>query len=175
MCKPLKLCLDLNIWCAALLADIKGNRNSACQSIVNFVRYGHCYSRKVELIISWGMLNRLEQVLLRLTPLAEDASFYVNVISGYAQLSNPQLILGGTGVLAIDDLEDQQVLETAVAGKADLLITANFQDFLNKDVKTIIPNKYAIYDFPDHHIHIVHPYLAVNWLNKDTIPPISQP
>ncbi|MGY6529683.1 MAG: PIN domain-containing protein [Cyanobacterium sp.] len=175
MSKSLKLCLDLNIWCAALLADIKGNQNSACQTIVDFVRYGHCYSRKIELVISWGMLNRLEQVLLRLTPLTDDASFYINVICSYAQLSNPQLILGGTGVIAIDDLEDQGVLETAVAGTADLLITANFQDFLNKDVTIIIPNKYAIYNFPHHNIQIVHPYLAVDWLNKGTIPPITQP
>jgi hypothetical protein len=40
MSSRLRLCLDLNIWCAALLADIKGTQNSACQSIVDTVRYG---------------------------------------------------------------------------------------------------------------------------------------
>jgi predicted nucleic acid-binding protein len=118
MSNPLRLCLDLNIWCAALLADIKGNQNSACQNIVDTVRYGRWQTGTVELVISWGMLNRLEQVLLRLTPLAEDASFYVNVIRSYAQI-NPQLILGGTGVIPINDIEDQQVLETALAGRAN--------------------------------------------------------
>lgn len=65
MCKPLRLCLDLNIWCAALLADIKGNQNSACQSIVNFVRCGKYASRKIELVISWGMLNRFRNSFSR--------------------------------------------------------------------------------------------------------------
>lgn len=88
---------------------------------------------KVELVISWGMLNRLEEVLLRLTPLAEDASFYVDIIRSYAQIQ-PQLILGGTGVIPINDIEDQHVLETALAGRANLLVTANFKDFLNKDI-----------------------------------------
>jgi hypothetical protein len=27
MSNPLRLCLDLNIWCTALLADIKENQN----------------------------------------------------------------------------------------------------------------------------------------------------
>jgi predicted nucleic acid-binding protein len=170
MCKPLRLCLDLNIWCAALLADIKGNQNSACQSIVNFVRSGKNASGKIELVISWGMLNRLEKVLLRLTPLAKDASFYINVIAHYTQLNNPQLTLGGTGVIAIDDLEDQMVLETALAGKADMLITANFQDFLNRDVEIIIPQKHGIYHSPNHNIHTIHPYLAIHWLNQGNIP-----
>lgn len=52
MCKSLRLCLDLNIWCAALLADLKGNQHSACQSIVDFVRSGQYASGKIELIIS---------------------------------------------------------------------------------------------------------------------------
>jgi hypothetical protein len=64
MSKHLRLGLDLNIWCAALLADAKGTQNSAYQNIVNTVRYGRCQMGTVELVISWGMLNRLEQVLL---------------------------------------------------------------------------------------------------------------
>ena len=109
MSSRLRLCLDLNIWCAALLANIKGTQNSACQSIVDTVRYGRCYMGAVDLVISWGMLNRLEQVLLRLAPLTNDASFYVDVIRSYAQL-HPQLTLGGTGVIPIADTEDQHVL-----------------------------------------------------------------
>jgi len=68
MSNHLRLCLDLNIWCAALLADIKENQNmatprklSACQSIVDTVRYGRCYMGKVELVISWGMLKGASQ------------------------------------------------------------------------------------------------------------------
>jgi predicted nucleic acid-binding protein len=178
MSNHLRLCLDLNIWCAALLADIKENQNmatprklSGCQSIVDTVRYGRCYMGKVELVISWGMLNRLEEVLLRLTPLAEDASFYVDIIRSYAQIQ-PQLILGGTGVIPIDDIEDQHVLEAALAGRANVLVTANFKDFLNKDIELIIPERHSIYNSPIHEFHIVHPYLMINWLNQGNIPKI---
>ncbi len=171
MSRHLRLCLDLNIWCAALLADAKGTQNSACQNIVDTVRYGRCYMGTVELVISWGMLNRLEQVLLRLTPLANDAAFYIDVIRSYAQLY-PQLTLGGTGVIPITDTEDQHVVETAFAGRADVLVTANFRDFSTKDIKLVIPEKHSIYRSPIHQFHIVHPYLMINWLNQCNIPEI---
>ncbi|MGB7414833.1 MAG: hypothetical protein WA902_11555 [Thermosynechococcaceae cyanobacterium] len=55
--------MDLNVWVAALLADAKGRQSTASQSIVAIVRQGYCLSQPVQLIISWGMLNRLRQVL----------------------------------------------------------------------------------------------------------------
>jgi predicted nucleic acid-binding protein len=103
--------------------------------------------------------------------LADDASFYVDVIRSYAQIQ-PQLILGGTGVIPIDDIEDQHVLEAALAGRANVLVTANFKDFLNKDIEIIIPERHSIYHSPIHEFHIVHPYLMINWLNQGNIPKI---
>jgi predicted nucleic acid-binding protein len=41
--------------------------------------------------------------------------------------------LGGTGVIALRDVEDLHVLEIAIAGKADFLVTANFKDFTLRD------------------------------------------
>lgn len=61
----LRLCLDLNIWCAALLADRTGKQDTACQSLVKIVREGTCALGSVQLIISWGMLNRLSSVLVK--------------------------------------------------------------------------------------------------------------
>jgi predicted nucleic acid-binding protein len=171
MSSRLRLCLDLNIWCAALLANIKGTQNSACQSIVDTVRYGRCYMGAVDLVISWGMLNRLEQVLLRLAPLTNDASFYVDVIRSYAQL-HPQLTLGGTGVIPIADTEDQHVLDTALSGRANVLVTANFRDFSNKDIEIITVERHSICHSPIHRFHIVHPYLMISWLNQGNIPEI---
>jgi hypothetical protein len=37
----LRLCLDLNIWVAALLADRKGRSNTAAQYLVEVVRCGY--------------------------------------------------------------------------------------------------------------------------------------
>ena len=42
---------------------------------------------------------------------------------------DPHIVLGGTGVLPVRDTEDRGVLETAIAGEAQLLATANLGDF----------------------------------------------
>jgi predicted nucleic acid-binding protein len=65
MNKRIKICLDLNIWCAALLAERKNRKNTACQTLVKIIRNGECSQGKTELVISWGMLNRLEKVLIK--------------------------------------------------------------------------------------------------------------
>ena len=173
MSKVLRLCLDLNIWCAALLAEFKGRQNTSCQSLVEIVRQGSCTVGEVQLVISWGMLNRLEKVLtkdLKVKNVAAD--LYIDAIRGYAQLS-PQLTLGGTGIIPLQDTEDAHVLETALAGRADILVTANFQDFISKDTQISIPQRYGIHVAPSHVFHIVHPYLMMDWLNKGKIPSLE--
>jgi PIN domain len=65
MAAALRVCLDLNIWCAALLADRNGRQDTASQSLVAIVQQGSCLSSPVQLVISWGMLNRLLKVLVR--------------------------------------------------------------------------------------------------------------
>ncbi|HAC63995.1 MAG TPA: PIN domain-containing protein [Cyanothece sp. UBA12306] len=176
MTKNLRFCLDLNVWCAALLADAKGRKDTACQSLVEIVRRGICSVGKVELVISWGMLNCLQLVLQnqpKLSVLKDDAVVFIEIITTYAQLS-PQLTLGGTGVIPLDDDEDRHVLETAIAGKATVLITANFQDFLTKEVQTIVSERHYIYRSSAHSFHIVHPFYIMSWLNQGQIPDINQ-
>lgn len=65
MTSVLRLCLDLNIWCAALLADLKGRQGTSCQCLVEIAQQGLCTLGPAQLIISWGMLNRLRLVLER--------------------------------------------------------------------------------------------------------------
>lgn len=97
MSKVLRLCLDLNIWCAALLAEFKGRQNTSCQCLISIVREGKCSLGEVKLVISWGMLNRLKKVLTtNLQVESNTANLYIETILGYAQLS-PQLTLAGTG------------------------------------------------------------------------------
>ncbi|NEN91983.1 MAG: PIN domain-containing protein [Okeania sp. SIO3H1] len=175
MTETLRLCLDLNIWCAALLASVKGREGTSCQTLVDIVRQGSCLGRKVELVISWGMLNRLQEVLenrSELQILRDDAVFYVEVIRSYAQLRT-QLTLGGTGVIPIEDWDDRHVLETAVAGGATALVTGNFRDFMVKDLRVIIPQRHGIYRSGDRSFHLVHPYLMINWINGGEVPPVS--
>jgi len=112
------------------------------------------------------MLNRLQEVLLRLQISPEYAINYIGNIRAYTSL-NPSLTLGGTGVIPLQDIEDRHVLETAIAGKADFLITANFQDFQSKETQIITPFRHYLYQLPNHKIHIVHPYLMMEWIRKE--------
>jgi predicted nucleic acid-binding protein len=173
MSEVLRLCLDLNIWCAALLADKKGRTVTSCQTLVEIVRLGYCSFGDVSLVISWGMLNRLRYVLerdLKVSPTTADN--YIEVIQEYALLA-PALTLGGTGVVALRDCEDAHVLETAIAGRANVLVTANFKDFIsNQDTQLLEPNRQAIHRSPTHQFHIVHPYLMAQWLKLDRLPPL---
>jgi predicted nucleic acid-binding protein len=169
----LRLCLDLNIWVAALLADRKGRHDTSSQYLVEIVRSGFYPAGESSLVISWGMLDELRSVIiehLRLSP--ETAETYVSTIESYAKLG-AQLTLGGTGVIGLRDTEDAHVLETAVAGKADFLVTANFKDFIvDRDSKIEIPDRHAIYYSSAHTLQIVHPYLMVEWLRIGSLPNI---
>ena len=62
----LRLCIDLNIWVAALLADCKGRSNTASQYLVELVRSSASPVGEVSLIISWW--NGLEAVKFQLLP-----------------------------------------------------------------------------------------------------------
>ena len=175
----LRVCLDLNIWCAALLADSKGREYTASQSLVAMIRQGTCLSYPVQLVISWGMLNRLRKVLTQdLKVSVQTADAYLNAIAAYAYLgamgASPQLTLGGTGVVSLRDPEDGHVLETAIAGRADFLITANFKDFITQKTALVTPDRYAIHHSPDCTVHIVHPYLMMEWLRTGKIPNVSK-
>jgi predicted nucleic acid-binding protein len=169
----LRLCLDLNIWVAALLADRKGRSNTASQYLVEVVRSGDSLVGETSLVISWGMLDELKSVIVEHLKLnIEVAEAYVSAVEEYAKLG-AQLTLGGTGVIGLRDIEDAHVLETAIAGRADFLVTANFKDFIvNRDTKIEIPDRHAIYYSSAHNLQVVHPYLMVEWLRSGKLPKI---
>jgi predicted nucleic acid-binding protein len=170
----LRLCLDLNIWVAALLADRKGRSNTGSQYLVEIVKSRSCPFGKVDLIISLGMLDELKSVIVGPLNLSlEVANAYISTIEEYAKLGT-QLTLGGTGVLPMKDTEDAHVLETAIAGKADFIVTANFKDFIiDQDTKIEIPDRLAIYYSSAHSLQVIHPYLMVDLLKRGTLPKIS--
>ena len=91
----------------------------------------------VQLIVSWGMLDRLRKVFLhdwRIDQATTDR--LIEAIGLYARLgpdaNGPSLTLGGAGMLPLPDAEDAHVLDTAIAGDADIVATANIRDFLTR-------------------------------------------
>lgn len=160
----LRLCLDLNIWVGALLCDDRGKQGSVTQQLRDLAFRGYdAGGRRVDIIISWGMLDRLRDVLSRIGFTEELAERQIQAIAGIADY--PRLVLGGTGVIPIRDEEDAAVLETAIAGRADALLTRNFADFVtSQDVRMLREGEAARYEHPAHSLLIVQPFTAMSWI-----------
>jgi hypothetical protein len=165
-----RLCLDLNVLVADLLAAREGRTGTAASAVVDAVRRGECPLGPVALVISWGMLGRLEQVLChKLGIEAATAQARCRQLARYAR-HGPSLTLGGTGVLPLRDVEDQHVLETALAGRADWLVTADFRDFAEPfrtrtPLRVMVPGRLAVHDAADgRRLLIAHPATAAAWL-----------
>jgi predicted nucleic acid-binding protein len=170
----MRVCLDLNVYCAHLLGLRKGHANTAAQTLIGTVRRGECALGPVQLIVSWGMLNRLRKVLeddLGVPRL--EADHFLAAIAGFATLGPasepPHLTLGGTGLIPLRDAEDAHVLDVAVAGRADLLITTNFRDFVDNRTDVREENRIAIHHSSQHSVVIAHTFTAVQWLREGRI------
>jgi len=145
--RVVRLCLDLNVFIAAELSKAAGRRDSASQLLVGYVEQGHSSLGPIQLVISQGMLDRLEVRFHDAAGLSqENAAALVTTLAELARLGPAGLgrvMPVGTGVLPMREPEDRGVLETALAGRADLLVTANWRDFLFKDVDEITPGRVA--------------------------------
>lgn len=114
------------------------------------------------------MLERLQRVLVdQLSFLPPEAAALVEAITGYAYIG-PTLTLGGVGVIPIRDSEDRHVLETAWAGGADVLATANLSDFVqDRDDPVMEGRLYQLRRGPAA-MMLAHPFDAAAWLRDGT-------
>lgn len=164
----IRICLDLNVWCAAFLADRAGRQGTACQTLVEAARSAQAGHEPLQLVISWGMLERLKLVLigqLQFDP--ADATALTNAIAGYAHMG-PSLTLGGMGVIPLQDTEDRHVLETAWAGSAEILVTANLEDFLHGRDETVYAGRTYRLKRGGQTLILTHPFEAAHWLREGT-------
>lgn len=165
----LRVCLDLNIWCAAFIADRRGRQGTSAQMLTEAVREGHCPLGPVQLIVSWGMLDRLRKVFVhdwRVDP--ETTNRLIEAITRCAALGpdgvGPALTLGGAGLMPLADPEDAHVLDTAIAGDADIVATANIRDFLTRGAAVLEPGLLASLRRPKgRRLLIAHPFTMRRW------------
>lgn len=130
----LRLCLDINVYATDLLCAASG-RNSSSTQILELARAGRCSLGPVQLVVSWTMLETLRMVLTKefgrddawVDLLVRDIA---DIAAGGALDRPPQLLLGGAGTHPIRDAEDGTVLDAALAGEADILVTGDVDDFL---------------------------------------------
>jgi hypothetical protein len=122
------------------------------------------------------MLDRLALVLVRdfsVDSAAADAA--VRAIGAIASLGPagdyPYVVVGG-GVYPIRDTEDRHVLEVAVAGQADVLVTANMADFDMDTIEKVGSGSEvricAIAGRPP--LVIAHPDCVRRWLRDGLVP-----
>jgi len=131
----LRLCLDVNVWVSHYLAAARRpDLTTASGNLVRIAFAGTCRLGPVQLIISHAMLDTLAFVLRRIpatAPFADMARDQIEAAaSGGALPEPPSIILGGTAAYPLLDQEDAGVLNAAMAGRADLLITSNIADFM---------------------------------------------
>lgn len=176
----MRICLDLNIWVGNFLAEKAGRKGTAAQELVGIAREGFCSIGPAQLVISWAMLSGLEDVLKREFEVHEaTAQQLTQLIASFAVLGPsgdaPYIVLG-TGVIPLRDAEDAGVLDTAISGRADVLVTRNLKDFIGPDATEVIPGQYAQYWRADsfgqagHRIRIVDPSLMMSWLRNGRLP-----
>ena len=116
------------------------------------------------LVVSWGMLDRLRVVLARALGFsALDAARLPELIASYAR-EGPSLTLGGVGVIPIHDAEDQHVLETAWSGGADILVTANLEDFVQDGDELVQAGRTYRLSHSGRTMILAHPLEAASWL-----------
>jgi hypothetical protein len=172
----IRLCLDLNVWVAAFLAERRKRRTGSSTWLVDAVRNGSCAAGPVQLVVSVGMLERLQIVLIREFRLDPDFATALTARKNLAAAGpagdHPYLLLGGTGVLPLRDAEDRHVLEVALAGQADILATANLADFTGAHFAPFGNwTRAMVYQPPAAPALLVaHPDHVASWLRSGIVP-----
>ena len=174
----LRLCLDLNVWVADFLGTRRGRRGGSSPWLADAVRSGTWQAGPLQLVVSLGMLDRLALVLTREFQVeADEAETLVRAIGGVASFGpagdHPHALVGG-GVYPLRDEEDRHVLEVAVAGEADLLVTANMADFETADIlKVGDGTRIRLHPRPGQAtLVIAQPDQAREWL-RSGVPPLA--
>ena len=129
-----RVLLDLNILVSDVLGRSRGRRGTASQKLVDAALAGELAGAPLQLVISVAMLDRFEDVLLRLGGAPSDArearSALTDLARGGPEALDPYLLLDASEApFALPDVEDAHVLATAFAGRAHLLLTDNLADF----------------------------------------------
>lgn len=189
---PLQLCVDLNVWVSNFLAMAKNLRGTASQFIVEAVQSGRAGVGPIQLVVSHAMLTRLLAVLTRKGASLNSATQYISLIENISRLGPsyefPHVVLGGGFIPTRDakaplydpydptfkplpyDSEDGRVIDTAIAGRADALATANFRDFIERHGAIITPQRIHIRHTANHDLYIVQPKEMVIWLRSGNRP-----
>lgn len=183
----IRVCLDVNVWIAHLLA-IQNNRvGGSASGLVRIVRDMTCAAGPVQLAMSWQLLATLEGVLSRLKfdpqSISANTAALVGIMKAGPLRFDPYLLPEGGRSIPMKDMEDPGVMASAIAARVDLLITDNLDDFAIKDAERVATQSirrrgdlrrqlYAlIFERSDGvSLVIAHPIDAIGWLGEGMRP-----
>ncbi|MCJ2060338.1 PIN domain-containing protein [Methylobacterium sp. J-048] len=133
----LRVCLDVNVWIAYLLALQHSRVGTAPMRLVAMVQACAAGTIPLQLMVSQEMLGTLERVLKRQGLPDHLAEGFPHAVEGLMQVGpeklQPALLTAGRDQLAMTDREDAGVLAFCMADRVDLLVTDNLSDFVTND------------------------------------------
>jgi hypothetical protein len=131
--KTVRIVLDVNILVNAARAVREKRTASTSLQTLNMFAPGTITGLSVQMVASHLMVDTLLRVLVRagasIEAAAELAQSWVDTMRRGPEQLDPYVILGGSPVLSVRDLEDGGILATAYAGRAEILVTDNLRDF----------------------------------------------
>ena len=194
----IRLAVDINVFVADILSSRPQGRASASTRIVEAVREGRCPAGPVQFVASLPMIENFADVLRRrlgysrsdadekawlLEQYALDGPVpsgpYVSVGSRYIPFETEeqlrkavetQLRPENAEKLFNEVQDDRYVLETALAGRADILVTADVGGFRKGSAVRFTRDDVLLFPLADRALVIASPHFASYWLFQGTVP-----
>jgi predicted nucleic acid-binding protein len=197
----LRLCLDINVLVSDMLAKRCGRQGTAASMVVEAVRDGLCPAGPVQLVTSLPIIENYASVLQRRFGYSKiDADEKAWLLEQYAiegpMPEHPHVVVGA-GFIAFETEEemrsavetfagpenaaklftetqdDRYVLETALAGRADILVTSDVEDFSRGPSIRLDRSDVLLFPFADRTLVIAKPSFVAYWLRQGVIPDAS--
>jgi len=196
--RTIRLALDINVFIADILSTEVGRRNTAASLLVEAVRTGASPAGRVQLVTSLPIIENYANVLSRRlgydAAAAEERAWilqqyaregptpdhpYLSVGNGYIAFETEEewrrSIANHLGRSEADKLfheiqDDRYVLETALAGRADILVTADVAGFAKGPATRFQRNDVLLFPFADRTLVIGAPRFVTHWLWQGIVP-----
>jgi hypothetical protein len=196
--RVIRLAVDINVFVADILSSRLQGRASASTRIVEAVRDGRCPAGPVQLITSLPLIENFANVLhRRLGYSSASADEKAWLLEQYAldgpMPSRPHLTVGSRYIpfeteqqlrqalkhqlrpenaakLFNEIQDDRYVLESALAGRADILVTADVGGFCKGSAVRFARNDVLLFPVADQTLVIGTPHFTSYWLFQGTVP-----
>jgi len=196
-----RLALDINVLVAEILSRRRGSPATASAMLVDAIRDGICAAGPVQLVTSLPIIEIFASVLHRRLGYTEYEAAekawlleqytmegpmpdrpYRTVGAGYipfeteADLRQAVETFAGqleTRKLFNEARDDRYVLETALAGRADTLVTANIADFIRGPAIRLERDDVVRYPFAARTLVVAKPAFTAYWLRQGIVPDVA--